>query len=367
MSAPPDPNGSLLFLERRLSAVRQMQHQTSRNVALDILTGGAGPSAPRNVGMTYLTARALCAGGDVATAEELPFIATVLARAPVTDVSVKPFRIERPAPDRRPRRLLRRMAIAIAAASLACAAGLGLRSLDNGGTVTKPSLVIDDPAVDMRVASIESMPSSESVQSASTPEPLAPAPANFMTTVLDERFVDNARNWPNDPSGTTWLAYGTYWLAARHPTQFVAVAIPGTQRLGDSVLSAWFHKTGGPSGGGYGLIVRDQDPQARDGWNQSGHYYVFEAGDKGEIGVWLRDGDHWVDLLTWTQTPVVNRGTASNELTVTALGDELSFLVNGTPVATQADTLLHDGAVGIFAGGDDNEVALDRVVVLVPR
>jgi len=115
------------------------------------------------------------------------------------------------------------------------------------------------------------------------------------------------------------------------------------------------------------LLVRDATETPRDGRNQFGRYYVFEVGDRGEVGVWLRDGDRWVDLMTWTASDAVHPGSTANELTVTAIGERLSFLVNGIPVASQTDTLLHAGAAGIFVGGDGNEVALDRVVVRTPR
>jgi hypothetical protein len=124
---------------------------------------------------------------------------------------------------------------------------------------------------------------------------------------------------------------------------------------------------GGPNGGGYGIIVRDQAAATRDGVNQTGRFYVFEVGDNGEVGVWLRDGDTWVDLLPWTPSEVVRQGMAPNELIVSAVGDRLSFIVNGVPVATQTDNLLQRGGVGIFAGGDGNEVAVERLTVRVPR
>src|SRR5205807_10022533 len=47
------------------------------------------------------------------------------------------------------------------------------------------------------------------------------------------------------------------------------------------------------------------------------------------------DTDRWVDLLTWTPTDAIKPGTASNELTVGATGDRLTFLINGIPVASE--------------------------------
>jgi hypothetical protein len=187
--------------------------------------------------------------------------------------------------------------------------------------------------------------------------------------LLDERFASSERGWANNPTGVAWLADGAYHLFARQTARFVAVSVPGTQGLEDVVVSGHFRKTGGPAGGGYGLIVRDQVVAAErgDGQSQTGPFYVFEVGDKGELGIWLRDGDHWVDLLPWTASDAVRPGLEANDLTVSAIGDRLSFLANGVPVATQLDTVLHHGGVAIFTGGDGNRVALDRLTVRTPR
>jgi hypothetical protein len=115
------------------------------------------------------------------------------------------------------------------------------------------------------------------------------------------------------------------------------------------------------------LIVRDQYAGTRDGQSQAGRFYVFEIGDRGELGVWLRDGDRWVDLLPWTTSDAVRPGADRNELTVSAIGDRLSFMVNGIPVASQRDAMLQRGSLGIFTGGDGNQVVLERLTVRVPR
>jgi hypothetical protein len=188
-----------------------------------------------------------------------------------------------------------------------------------------------------------------------------------LRVLVDERFASSRTAWPGDPESTVWRGDGAYQLRASHPGRFVAVGMAGTDDIGDTIVTASFHKTGGPPGGGYGLILRDQGPDPRDGENQLGHFYVFEVGDQGEFGVWLRDEDGWVDLLTWTPTDAIHAGTASNELTVAAIGERMSFLINGIPVASQVDTVLHTGSVGIFAGGDDNQVAVEHFAVRVPR
>jgi hypothetical protein len=122
----------------------------------------------------------------------------------------------------------------------------------------------------------------------------------------------------------------------------------------------------GPPGGGYGIIVHDQDNVVRDGTSQDGHYYVLEAGDKGEVGIWRRDGDHWVDLLPWQHADAVKTDTGTNELVVRAVGSVLSLSVNGTPVATRTDAAFTGGSVGLFVGGDGNQVAVSRFTVQTP-
>jgi hypothetical protein len=135
--------------------------------------------------------------------------------------------------------------------------------------------------------------------------------------------------------------------------------------LGDGTVAATFRKVGGPPGGGYGLILRDQGAFPRDGLSQGGRYYVFEAGDRGEFGVWRREDDRWVDIIPWTAAAAVRPGDAPNELAVQATGDRLAFRVNGTPVGA-VDATLPPGAVGVFAGGDLNDVLLERLSVTAP-
>jgi hypothetical protein len=123
---------------------------------------------------------------------------------------------------------------------------------------------------------------------------------------------------------------------------------------------------GGPSGGGYGFVLRDQEPAQRDGSNQTGHFYVVAVGDRGQIGMWRRDGNGWVDILPWTDSTAVRQGNALNEVAVRAIGNQFTVFVNGREQTTQTDSTLADGGVGIFVGGDNNEVAVDRFTLVSP-
>ena len=200
-----------------------------------------------------------------------------------------------------------------------------------------------------------------------SPSPVLSALPGALRSLLDERFVDNQQGWPSDRLMTAWLAADGYHLFARQPGQFVAVGAPLTEAPADVVVTAKFRKIGGPPGGGYGVIVRDQGPGPRDGLNQGGRYYVLEAGDRGEVGIWRREGDRWVDLVSWQPSTAVRPGGATNEVQVQALGPRLVLSVNGTEAVTATDSVLDAGRIGIFVGGDLNEVVLERFQVQVPE
>src|SRR5207302_11365226 len=113
---------------------------------------------------------------------------------------------------------------------------------------------------------------------------------------------------------------------------------------------------------------RDQGtPAARDGRNQSGQYLVLEVGDRGDIGVWRRDETRWIDIVPWTHSEAVHLGRAPNELVVNTDGSMLRLEVNGVVVAQPSyDRLPAVGGIGIFAGGDLNEVALEWLRIETP-
>jgi hypothetical protein len=256
--------------------------------------------------------------------------------------------------------------------SSAIAAGTPISQLPTVRS-TPPSQATAEPTLSSGQGASNASGATAPVQPTLPPEPNptpAPTPAPTdpvagATTVLDERFANNGRNWPSNAQGPAVLASGNYQLMSR-TDQFVAIGAPIANVLQDAVVSATFHKLGGPPGGGDGIIVRDQATTPQNGTAQSGRYYVLEAGDKGEVGIWRREGDHWVDLLPWQKADAVKPGSATNDLTVRAIGNRLTLSVNGSEVATRTDNVLTSGGVGLFVGGDGNRVAVDRFTVQTP-
>ncbi len=194
-----------------------------------------------------------------------------------------------------------------------------------------------------------------------------PSPRPRLRILVDERFTDPASGWPHDPEGPAWYADGVYRLAVGQAERFVAVSAPIGERLRDVIVTVVARKAGGPNWGGYGVIVRDQTAERRDGRQQDGRFLLFQVSDRGETGVWRREDTQWVELMPWTPSSAVRTGNLPNELTVQARGSQLVFTVNGVTVATLTDAAPSEGATGVFAGGALNEVVVERFLVQVPE
>jgi hypothetical protein len=143
----------------------------------------------------------------------------------------------------------------------------------------------------------------------------------------------------------------------------IDVGAPSGAPTRDVVVTGTFRKVGGAPGGGYGFVVRHQKPSAQDGADGHGRYYLLEASDLGMVGIWRRDHDGWADLLPWTPSEAVRHGEGGNELAVWAIGQRLTFFVNGVEVASLEDRALTGGGVGVSVGGDHTVIELKRLTV----
>src|SRR5207247_996061 len=87
-----------------------------------------------------------------------------------------------------------------------------------------------------------------------------------------------------------------------------------------------------------------------DGVDQSGQFIVAAVGDRGQVGIWRRADDRWLDLLPWTDSESVRPGSMANELTVDIAGSHLRFDVNGIRVASVEAPLASGRAAASTAG-----------------
>jgi hypothetical protein len=188
-------------------------------------------------------------------------------------------------------------------------------------------------------------------------------PAAFFRVVLDERFDGDRSGWPNDPRGVARRVEGGYRLTARFDNHIVAISAPVESPLRDVLVGATFRKLGGPSGGAYGLLLRDRGPGPRDGRNQAGRYYAAQVDDRGEVGIWRRELDRWLELVPWARSPAVRPGEATNDLIFEIVGGRLTLVVNGRSAASAHDAVLDNGGIGLCVCGNGNDVLVERFVV----
>ena len=97
-----------------------------------------------------------------------------------------------------------------------------------------------------------------------------------------------------------------------------------------------------------------------------GHFYVLEVSDTGDVGMWRREADTWVELVPWTRSAAVRSAADGNLIEARASGSRLTLLVNGAEAAGATDSALGPGGIGVFLGGDDNEAILEHLAIQIP-
>jgi len=185
----------------------------------------------------------------------------------------------------------------------------------------------------------------------------------FFDVVVDEHFDAGAPGWPNDPQAGARLVPVGYRLTPPLDNQVLVIGAPVAQSLRDVLVAASFRRVGEASGGVFGLVLRDHGPGPRDGRNQAGRYYVAQVDYRGEVGIWRREQEGWVELFPWTASAVLRPAPATNDVSFEIVGGRLTLLVNGTPAASAHDTVLDHGGVGLIVAGIGNDVLVERFVV----
>lgn len=100
----------------------------------------------------------------------------------------------------------------------------------------------------------------------------------------------------------------------------------------------------GPFDNQYGLLVRYVD---------RANFYAFWISSDGMYAVQKLLSDDWVDLVEWTESPVVREGDRTNILRVECEGSEIRFVVNDELLTAVEDSSFAMGDVGLAAGSFD--------------
>jgi hypothetical protein len=123
-----------------------------------------------------------------------------------------------------------------------------------------------------------------------------------------------------------------------------------TDSYSDIVIEADGHAVSGPTFIEYGVIFR----VSSDGKN----YYGFTLTREGKYTLWRCDNEctdstDFIDLISYTTSPAVKSGTATNHLKVVVQGNQIGIYVNDQWLNTVTDSTYDSGSVGFFLNNQD--------------
>lgn len=133
----------------------------------------------------------------------------------------------------------------------------------------------------------------------------------------------------------------------------------------DVIVSVEARQVGGPNDNAYGLICRYQNEE---------NFYVFLVSGDGFFAIGkYQTGTENVVYLTENQqfipSDAINLGVASNELSASCVGNQLSLEVNGIPVLSVTDPTFVTGDIGLAAGtlvAGTGVIEFDNVQAIAP-
>jgi hypothetical protein len=193
----------------------------------------------------------------------------------------------------------------------------------------------------------------------SVPAPMIPA-SKSGEVLYKEEFEDNTTGWARVANDNGIMDYdgGGYRILVRQP-KLNFWSIP-EKNFTDVRVEVDVIKLNGPDENRMGLMCR----------YQNGDYYFFAISNDGYyvIGKFLGDMTLLLGQSEMQSSEVIQKGTL-NHLRADCIGDQLTFYVNFTEVASATDPDLPNGDVGLLAGAFTEpgvDVLFDHFVVMQP-
>ena len=178
--------------------------------------------------------------------------------------------------------------------------------------------------------------------------------------LYQEQFENNTTGWARIANDNGIMDYdgGGYRILVRQPK--LNIWSTSEHEFGDVRVEADVIKLNGPDENRMGLLCR----------YQSGNYYFFIISNDGYyvIGKFIGGMTLLLGQSEMQASEVIQTGTM-NHLRADCIGDQLTFYINFTEVASAADTDFPRGDVGVLAGAFAEpgvDVLFDNFVVLQP-
>jgi hypothetical protein len=170
------------------------------------------------------------------------------------------------------------------------------------------------------------------------------------TPLFGDRFQDNKAGWDlTQPAGAKiTLANGALVLESDNNKLFPEL-LPGGKTFSDFRLDVDAGLTSGNINNGYGVYIRGASTQN----SNLGLYYRFEVYGDGSFVIYkgTQDANGNSQSTSMKQSPpnnaIAHEGQL-NHLTIIAKGQQMTFIVNTTTVATFTDNSYKSGIVALF-------------------
>lgn len=176
--------------------------------------------------------------------------------------------------------------------------------------------------------------------------------------LLQDSFRNSGSGWSISTNDERKKIYkrGKYSITVKKPNwQFISWA-PRKSFPADFEVKVDARKIVGPTGK-YGII-----------WGKDGdNYYVFTISSDGRFRLRKQVNDVWqTNLVSWTNSPAIKRGTGSNQLKVIVIGNSITLIVNDTVLTTVKGSSFGPGKIGLVGGSFDDtdvEVQFDNMII----
>jgi hypothetical protein len=201
-----------------------------------------------------------------------------------------------------------------------------------------------------------------------TPDGQVPMSEDYSGTILfEDTFDSDASGWATGKFEDEYsqneisIQDGRYTLSVtskpdKYP--YVEKVLPN-HKFGDFLLTVEATPRDAATHYSYGVAFRE---------DADGRVYVFEISNDGYYVVMLYDQE-WTNLKDWSSSPAIKQGE-TNVLTVSAVGETLTFYANDVQLTTLQNDLLSEGKVGLVVdmgeGDKSATVDFDNLVIRKP-
>lgn len=195
-------------------------------------------------------------------------------------------------------------------------------------------------------------------RNANTATPTGPAIVTpGITPLFHDTFQNNKANWAlTAPTGAKVTLAGGKMILESDNNKLYQEPFPGGKTYGDFRLDVDAGLTGGDAKNGYGVYVRGASAQN----DPLGLFYRFEVYGDGYFYIYKgsldANGTLQVQSIAQSQqaSNAVNLKGKMNHLTIIAQGSKLTWLINGTQVASLTDSSYKSGTMALFVSNVAN-------------